>query len=606
MSWQLVSFVLVLVALGLAFWWYERSQPPAKLLAVLATLAALAALGRDAFAAVPDVKPITAIVLVSGVAFGAAPGFAVGAIAGFASNLLLGEGPWTPWQMLGWGVVGLLGGALGHLTSRRIGALGLALASAVAAESFNLILDLYTWTGTGNHTLAGFGVVLGTAVVFDLTHVLASFAFGLAFGAVLLRMLVRVRLRLQVSWEPLAAVPATDPPAGSSAHLRGLSTLALLLAVGLLALGGPRPARASGISGVPRTAAAARVEISREVSFLALSQNSDGGFGGARGQSSSELYSAWVAIGLAAAGRDPLSLRRDGHTLLDTIRGQAAGLQGAGDLERTILALHACGVSVRSLPGGDPVARLLRARRANGSFEGLSNLTAFGIFALRAAGYPASSPLVLAAGSWLARQQDSDGGFGFATRGGGSDVDDTAAVLQALLDTGARGPSVVSRAVAFLVRAQNLDGGYPQQPGGQSNAQSSAWAIQALTAAGRNVAAVRRQGSRSPLEYLQSLLEADGSVRYSRTGSQTPVWVTAQALTAFAGRPFPIAPVRAQSAALSLPAVVSGRPLPAPRTAPRRAASGGRSASRLPGLSLIAHAIDAALAPVLAGLSGAL
>jgi energy-coupling factor transport system substrate-specific component len=577
-SWQLASFALVLLALGLAFWWYERSHPPAKLVAVLATLAAIAALGRDAFAAIPDVKPITAIVLVSGFAFGAAPGFAVGAIAGLASNLLLGQGPWTPWQMLGWGVVGLMGAALARLTARRVSPLVLALACALAAEVFNLLLDAYTWTGTGNHTLAAFGVVLGSAVVFDVTHVLASFGFGLAFGTVLLRMLERVRLRLEVSWEALT--PAPEPASASSAHLVGLSALALSLAVGLLALGPPARASASG------GASAARVDISRELSFLASAQNSDGGFGAARGQSSSELYSAWVAMGLAAADRNPLSLRRDGHTVLDVIRGQASSLQGAGDLERTILALHACGVSVHSLPGGDPVARLLRARSHDGSIEDLANLTAFGIFALRAAGYSSSSTPVRTAARWLERQQDADGGFGFAIRGGGSDIDDTSAALQALVDGGIDSGSSLARGVAYIVRGQNLDGGYPQQPGGLSNAQSSAWAIQALTAAGRNPATVRRQGSRSPLEYVGTLLEVDGSVRYSRTGTQTPVWVTAQALTAIAGKPFPVAPVRAVAA--------SARPS-APRTAPSTLGPGS-----------IERAVRAALSPVLAVLSGAL
>ncbi|MHB8240877.1 MAG: prenyltransferase/squalene oxidase repeat-containing protein [Solirubrobacteraceae bacterium] len=574
MSWQLASFIVVLGSLGLAFWWYERSRPPTKLLAVIATLAALAALGRDAFAAVPDVKPITAIVLISGFAFGAAPGFAVGAIAGLASNVLLGEGPWTPWQMLGWGVVGLMGAVLARLLHRRASPLVLALACAAGAEIFNLILDVYSWTGTGNHTLAGFVVVLGTAVVFDVTHVLASFGFGLAFGGVMLRMLERVRIRLEVRWEP----PSGEASRVSPSHLVPLCALALAL----VALSSPNQARAAGTSspiGPTSTATAARVSIAREISYLAAAQNSDGGFGGAKGQTSSELYSAWAALGLAAAGRNPLSLRRSGHTVLDAIRLQAGSLQGAGDLERTILALRACGVSVHVLPGGDPVARLLRTRAADGSFEHLGNLTAFGIFALRAAGYRATSQTVRRAGGWLARQQDADGGFGFATRGGGSDVDDTSAALQALIDAGVRSGPVPARAVAFLVRAQNLDGGYPQELGGESNAQSSAFAIQALIAAGHDVNTVKRQGSRSPLAYIESLLAPDGSVRYSRTGAQTPVWVTAQALTAIAGKPFPISPV-----------------------------SRGRTAA-LPGetrMGRIASALAAALAPVLGGLSGAL
>jgi energy-coupling factor transport system substrate-specific component len=543
-SWQLSSFAVVLGALALAFWWYERSRPPAKLVAVVATLAALAALGRDAFAAVPDVKPITAIVMVAGVAFGAGPGFAVGAISGLASNVLLGEGPWTPWQMLGWGLVGLIGAGLGRLAAgRRIPPLLLGLSCAVCAEVFNLLVDLYTWTGTGNHTLAGFGVILGTAVAFDLTHVVASFAFALAFGTALLRMLVRVRSRLEVVWEPASEPPL--PVARASTALGGpLAAVLTLACVPVLVLGVTACARATPRQAPATARAAAKVAIGRELSFLAGAQNPDGGFGAAPGQPSSELYSAWAAIGLAAAGRSPLAVKSGGgHTVLDAIRAEAATLTGAGDLERTILALHACGASAHSLPDGDPVARLLGFRTRDGSFGHLANLTAFGVLALRAAGYGPRSAAVKAAAGWLARQQDGDGGFGFAARGGGSDVDDTAAALQALAEARPLRTATIARGLAYLRRAQNLDGGYPQELGGESNAQSTSWAVQGLAAAGADPRGISRQGSRSPLGYLESLVSADGSVRYSRTGAQTPVWVTAQALTALAVRPLPIAPV---------------------------------------------------------------
>jgi prenyltransferase beta subunit len=112
--------------------------------------------------------------------------------------------------------------------------------------------------------------------------------------------------------------------------------------------------------------------------------------------------------------------------------------------------------------------------------------------------------------------------------------------LQALVAAGRSRRGAVARGVAFLVRRQNPDGGFPLQPGAGSNAQSTAWAIQALVAAGRNPDRVRRGGSRTPVAYLRTLVAPDGSVRYSRTSAQTPVWVTAQALTALARRPFPI------------------------------------------------------------------
>ncbi len=182
----------------------------------------------------------------------------------------------------------------------------------------------------------------------------------------------------------------------------------------------------------------------------------------------------------------------------------------------------------------------MRYRSSDGSFEHLVNVTTFAVLALRAIGHSTRDPAVRTAAGWLARQQNGDGGFSFSARGGTSDVDDTAAAVQGLVAAGLRTSATVNRAAGFLIGAQASDGGYPQQRGGATNAQYTAWAIQGLIAAGRNVSGVRYRGGRSPLEYLQSLVAPDGSVRYSRTSAQTPVWVTAQALTALAGRPFPV------------------------------------------------------------------
>jgi prenyltransferase beta subunit len=512
MSWPIASFTLVGLVLLVGWLAYERARPSARMVAVVATLAAVAALGRDAFVALPDVKPITAIALVVGYALGPLPGFSVGAVGMLASNVMLGQGSYTPWQMAAWGLVGLIGAALGRVSGRGLGRVPLALACAFTALMAKEIMNVYTWTLGATHTPAAFLLVAGGALPFDLTDVIASFLFGLAFAPELARVLARVRSRMDVRWEP---------------------SVALGLAGALLLSGGS--ARAT----IP-AASTARASVSREIAYLASAQNSDGGWGAAGGQPSSELYSAWAAIGLAAAGRNPQSVRRDGHTVLDALRGQAGTLAGAGDYERTMLALRACGAPVTSLAGKSPLGSLLRYRQSDGSFSHQVNLTAFAIFALRAAGHSAGDPAVRAAGSWIARQQDTDGGFNFDARGASSDVDDTAAALQALVDAGIHSGAGIERAVAFLLRAQNLDGGFPSQPRGESNAQSTSWAVQGLTATGRNVEAIHRHNSRSPLGYLQSLVAPNGSVRYSRTSAQTPVWVTAQALTALARAPFPV------------------------------------------------------------------
>jgi hypothetical protein len=236
-------------------------------------------------------------------------------------------------------------------------------------------------------------------------------------------------------------------------------------------------------------------------------------------------------------------VRRNGRSAVDYMVRDIGRIRGIADLERTILALVAARRSPRSVRGRNLVTELVRKRRRDGSFAGQVAFTSFGIYALRAAGRRATDPVVRAARRWVEREQNPDGGFNFLRKGGPSGIDDTAAALQGLVAAGRARSPAVARAAAFLVSQQNADGGMPLAQGGASNAQSTAWAVQGLVAAGRDPERVRRDGSRSPLGYLRSLQAASGAVRYSRTSRQTPVWVTAQALTALARKPFPIRPV---------------------------------------------------------------
>jgi hypothetical protein len=544
MSWLLASSLIVGLILLVGWFAYEHRRPSARMVAVVATLAAVAALGRDAFVALPDVKPITAIAFVVGYSLGPLPGFTVGAIGMLASNIMLGQGPYTPWQMVAWGLVGLAGAALGALTNRRIGRVPLALACMAAALMAKEIMNLYTFTLAGAHTPAAFLAIAGTSLPFDVTDMVATLLFALAFGPELARLLERTRERMTVSWEPHPSPPVGPPAPAATSPDPGLPsrgvTAATVLVVVVASLGLTGLAARSTAASASTVDAHAASSLAPELSFLASAQNGDGGFGGTRGQGSSELYTAWTAMGFAAAGRNPANVRRSGRSVLDSLRAQASTLQGLGDAERTILAARACGASAYSFAGHNLVAEVLRSRDSDDSFDHQVNLTAFAIFALRAVGHSPSFGVIHQAAGWVERQQNSDGGFSFGYRGSPSDVDDTGAALQALADSGARNRGVLGAAASYLMRSQNLDGGFPQQYGGESNAQSTAWAIQGLIAAAYNPSAVRRRGSRTPIGFLESLRAPDGSIRYSRTGAQTPVWVTAQALIALAGRTFPV------------------------------------------------------------------
>jgi energy-coupling factor transport system substrate-specific component len=525
-NWQVASFLVLVIVLCLGFAWYERSRPSARVLSLVAALAALATVGRIAFAPIPNVKPTTDIALFAGYALGPVPGFAVGAVAALASNVFFGQGPWTPWQMAGWGGAGVLGGLLAWATGRReIGRWPLAAACAVAGALFGLLMDAYQWIQGAEQDLSHYLAVSATSLPYNLAHVVGNIAFCLLLGPTFVRALSRYRRRFEVRWVVPAAV------------------LLIALAVALQA---PPRAEAS-------TADA--------VAYLRSAQNADGGFGGSRGASSTSLHTGWAALGLAAAGTNPRDVKlAGGSSIVDYMRAHAGGLTDIGEIERTVLALDAAGVSPRSFAGRNLVKTIEQRRSKNGSWKSNNGWTAFGILALKATGGSG----VKHSARWLAKRHNRDGGFGFRPHAT-SDVDDTGAVLQALAAAGMRGSKVARRAVAFLKAAQNRDGGFGQLRGGSSNAQSTSWAVQGLVAVGRNPAGFKRRGH-TPLSYIRSLQQNDGSVRYSRTSSQTPVWVTAQALDALAQKAFPLRPA---------PRVGSAR---ARRANPGGGAAGGRKA----------------------------
>ena len=493
MSPAVAAFLLLAVALVAGLVAYERTRPPARVLALVGTLAALAALGRIAFAPLPNVKPTTDIVLIAGTALGSAAGFAVGAVAALVSNLFFGQGPWTPWQMAGWGLCGLIGAGLGVTWrvafGRLPGRFALAGAGVLAAFVFGACVDFGTAATAGSdHLWSRFAAMyFGSSLPWNLAHAGGNVVFALVFGPALLRAVARFRTRFTVRWRP--AVPAAT----------GAVLLTLLL-IPALALARATPS-----------------------AYLAGAQHGDGGWGASAEARSSSLYTAWAALAGASGGVNPLDQRKGGHTPVDLLRGSVANLEDTGEIERTMLVLGSAGVSPQGFGGRDLHGKLLARRRREGSFDGQIAFTAFGILALRATGTPASAGTIRSAAAFLARQQEKRGGWNFYRRGGQADVDDTGAVLQALAAAGRR-TDRGRRAAAppGSSRQQQRDGGFAQVAGGSSNSQSTAFAVQGLVAAGRDPDRVRRAG-RSPLAYLRAAdPRATARSRYSAAQPPDP------------------------------------------------------------------------------------
>ena len=195
----LALFLAAAALLAGAASWLDGGPDSAKEVAIIATLAAAAAAGRVLLAPVPDVQPVTDIAIITGVALGMRAGIGVGATAAFVSNFFLGQGLFTPWQMLAWGGCGAVGALLAPLLRRRI---PLAVVCFVLGYVYGFVLDVWNWYGFYPHTWASFIARQASGFPFDTAHAVGNLVLALAVGPELRRMLVRYgkRLRTEVVW----------------------------------------------------------------------------------------------------------------------------------------------------------------------------------------------------------------------------------------------------------------------------------------------------------------------------------------------------------------------------------------------------------------------
>jgi prenyltransferase beta subunit len=312
-------------------------------------------------------------------------------------------------------------------------------------------------------------------------------------------------------------------------------------------------------------------QLDKTVSYMRSAQNADGGFGGSAGQPSDPLFSAWVVMALAAAGINP----KDQHVVggIDAytyVTAHAGALSDTTDFERAMLVAVSSGTSPRDFGGRDLVAAILTRRLPDGSFThaaggtvGGINDTAFAMLGLSATDEPTKNTISSRGAAWLVGVQSDDGGWSWAP-GREESSDMTAAVIQALRIA----PRTVKRAEAerrgwaYLRATQRDDGGFAQTPGDpESNSASTAWALQAMWASAIDPTTWRRPGG-TPLDYLASLQQPDGSIKYMKGRNLNDLWMTAYAAPALAGYPLPVPSIARTTGKGGKGAALYSRPQP--------------------------------------------
>ncbi|WZL72246.1 ECF transporter S component [Clostridiaceae bacterium 35-E11] len=203
MNYGIMVAMILLLAFVFAFMAYEKQQITVKEVSLIATLSALAGVSRIPFAALPNVQPTTFLVMISGYVFGPVFGFIVGAVAALVSNSFLGHGPWTPWQMLAWGLAGCSAGIF-KKNSRNFPRLLFAIFAFCWGFLFDYIMNIWHWLFfVYPLNWKSFVVVYSASFYLDLMHAVGNFLFAYILGKDFINILTRFKDRISYTEIPV-------------------------------------------------------------------------------------------------------------------------------------------------------------------------------------------------------------------------------------------------------------------------------------------------------------------------------------------------------------------------------------------------------------------
>ena len=197
-KYNIISLFILAECMLPFFVMFEGKHPKAREIAVIATLCAIAIAGRTAFFMLPQFKPVMAVTIISGVAFGGETGFLVGAVTMLASNILFSQGPWTPWQMFAMGIIGFLSGVLFRKGLLRRTRYSLAVFGAISAiviyggimnpaSAIVWNTEAISWNVIAAYYISGFPM--------DCVHAFATAFFLMTAAEPMLEKLDRIKVK---------------------------------------------------------------------------------------------------------------------------------------------------------------------------------------------------------------------------------------------------------------------------------------------------------------------------------------------------------------------------------------------------------------------------
>ena len=199
----IASVVLIILAIVIFVRSYERKKPSTKDVVLLSVMISLGVVGRLVFFMIPQFKPCAAIVIITGIMLGKQAGFLSGVMTAFVSDMFFGMGPWTLWQMIGFGLIGLISAII--FNQERIEKMGgfakLILCTygfLVTFLLYGLLMDSATvFMVTDKPKLSTFIATYSAGIVFNMIHGISTFIFLYLMANPLSKKIKRILIKYQ-------------------------------------------------------------------------------------------------------------------------------------------------------------------------------------------------------------------------------------------------------------------------------------------------------------------------------------------------------------------------------------------------------------------------
>lgn len=195
-KYAVLSIIIAFISCIPFLYKYEKRTVSGREIVITAVMTAISVSGRFVFAALPGFKPVTAVVVITAIYFGAEAGFVTGAMSAIVSNIFFGQGPWTPFQMFVWGILGFAAGVTGEKTNWFKNRIFMCFYAAIAGVAFSLMMDVWTVMAMdGIFNFARYRAAVISSLPFMAVYALSNIIFLLLLEPPIGKKLQRIKVK---------------------------------------------------------------------------------------------------------------------------------------------------------------------------------------------------------------------------------------------------------------------------------------------------------------------------------------------------------------------------------------------------------------------------